>query len=66
MRTDRWKYIQYPKHPDYSELFDLVNDPQEKHNLAGEARYGVTLQGLRDRRRRWIRELVEARKKFSG
>ena len=64
VRTDRWKYIQYPKHPDYSELFDLLNDPQEKHNLAGEARYGVTLQGLRDRRRRWIRRLVEAQRRF--
>jgi arylsulfatase A-like enzyme len=66
VRTDRWKYIQYPKHADYIELFDLVEDPQEKHNLAGDARYGVTLQDLRDRCRRWIRDLVEAQRKFRG
>jgi len=64
VRTDRWKYIQYPKHPDYVELFDLENDPQEKHNLARQARYGATLEDLRTRCGRWIRDLVEARKKF--
>jgi len=64
VRTDRWKYIQYPKHPDYVELFDLENDPQEKHNLARQARYGATLEDLRARCWRWIRDLVEARKKF--
>jgi arylsulfatase A-like enzyme len=64
VRTDRWKYIQYPKHPDYVELFDLEADPQEKHNLAGEACYGARLEELRERCRRWIRDLVEARKKF--
>jgi len=64
VRTDRWKYIQYPKHPDYVELFDLENDPREKHNLAGEARYGATLEDLRTRCGRCIRDLVEDRKKF--
>jgi arylsulfatase A-like enzyme len=64
VRTDRWKYIQYPKHPDYIELFDLLNDPQEKHNLAGEARYATTLEDLRDRCRGWIRDLVEAQNRF--
>jgi arylsulfatase A-like enzyme len=64
VRTDRWKYIQYPRHPDYVELFDLENDPQEKHNLAGEARYGATLEDLRMRCGRWIRDLAAARKKF--
>ncbi len=23
VRTDRWKYIQYPERPEYRELFDL-------------------------------------------
>jgi arylsulfatase A-like enzyme len=64
VRTDRWKYIQYPKHADYSELFDLVDDPQEKHNLAGEARCAATLEDLRDRCRGWIRRLVDAQRRF--
>jgi arylsulfatase A-like enzyme len=64
VRTERWKYIQYPKHPDYVELFDLEGDPQEKHNLAREARYRATLEGLRERCRQWIRDLVEAREKL--
>jgi len=38
VRTDRWKYIRYP-HGDGSpdkhlaELYDLKNDPEERHNL---------------------------------
>jgi arylsulfatase A-like enzyme len=64
VRTDRWKYIRYPKHPEYVELFDLEADPQEKHNLAGEARSRARLGELDGRCDRWIRELVEARKKF--
>jgi len=33
---ERWKYIQYPGHPEYLELFDLAADPDEKRNLAGD------------------------------
>lgn len=34
VRTDRYKYVKYEgKRPD--ELFDLKNDPREKHNLMG-------------------------------
>ncbi len=41
VRTDRWKYIHYP-HGDGSpdrhlaELYDLQNDPEERHNLAAD------------------------------
>jgi arylsulfatase A-like enzyme len=64
VRTERWKYIQYPKHPEYVELFDLEADPQEKHNLAGETRFRSDLEDLRERCRRWIRDLIDARNKF--
>jgi arylsulfatase A-like enzyme len=64
VRTDRWKFIQYPKHPEYVELFDLEADPLEKRNLAGEARHRPTLEELRAHCRQWIENLVEARKKF--
>lgn len=34
IRDDRWKYIQAPR----PELYDLVRDPDEQHNLAGAER----------------------------
>jgi len=43
IRTDRLKYIRYPKHPDFEELYDLENDPLEKNNLASEQRFGDQL-----------------------
>jgi choline-sulfatase len=36
--TDRWKYVEDPRR-DRNILFDLKNDPQELHNLAGQDRY---------------------------
>lgn len=34
IRTENLKFIRYPKHPEYVELYDLINDPWEEHNLA--------------------------------
>ncbi|HSF45678.1 MAG TPA: sulfatase [Chitinophagaceae bacterium] len=39
IRTEKWKFIRYPKHPEFVELYDLENDPWEEKNLAGDARY---------------------------
>jgi arylsulfatase A-like enzyme len=64
VRTDRWKFIQYPEHPEYVELFDLAADPQEKCNLAGEKGRENRLEKLREHCRNWIEDLVAARKKF--
>jgi arylsulfatase A-like enzyme len=64
VRTEGWKYIQYPKHPEYVELFDLSADPQEKRNLAGEAAHRPRLEDLRERGRQWVEKLLEDRKKF--
>jgi arylsulfatase A-like enzyme len=36
--TARWKYV-YNGY-DFDELYDLVNDPHEQHNLAADERYG--------------------------
>jgi arylsulfatase A-like enzyme len=33
------KFIRYPKHPEYIELYDLQNDPWEEHNLATDPKY---------------------------
>lgn len=35
VRDERWKLIRYPQ-VDVTQLFDLKNDPDEIHNLAGE------------------------------
>jgi arylsulfatase A-like enzyme len=64
VRTERWKLIRYPQHPEYVELFDLQRDPQEKSNLAGDARHTAVLAGMRGDCDRWVRELIDARKKF--
>ena len=44
IRTDRWRYAKWS---DGEELFDLQNDPEEHHNLAGEKKYAKTLKTLR-------------------
>ena len=49
VRDDRWKLIRYPK-INYTQLFDLQNDPHELTNLAGEPdqanRVAVMMQRL--------------------
>ena len=64
VRTDRWKYIQYPRHPEYVELFDLEEDPREKRNLAGDKGQRARLEDFRERRRKWIERLVAERERF--
>ncbi len=65
IRTQRWKYIQYPAHPEYVELFDLEDDPDEKRNLAADPRYAPVLSDLRARCQERIRELLADRTKFA-
>jgi arylsulfatase A-like enzyme len=38
VRTKEWKLIRYPKR-DYTQLYNLVNDPVEMNNLSGDERY---------------------------
>jgi arylsulfatase A-like enzyme len=64
VRTERWKYIQYPGHPEYLELFDLAADPDEKRNLAGDPGRARILADLRQRCGRTIRSLLEDQAKF--
>jgi len=50
IRTERWKYIRYPKQePVYEELFDLKKDPVELENLVDDSRHAATLARLRAR-----------------
>ncbi len=39
VRTEQWKYIRYPQHPEFQELYDLQNDSIEKNNLAFDNRH---------------------------
>ena len=64
VRTERWKYIQYPGHPEYVELFDLAADPDEKRNLAGDPGHTRVLAELRERCGRRIKALLDDQAKF--
>ncbi len=49
VRTARWKLIQFWEQPQEWELYDLQNDPDEIHNLAGRADHAKVMTELRAR-----------------
>lgn len=52
IRRDRWKFIHSPVDPD--QLFDLVSDPRELHNLAAEPAHRQRVAQFRQEvARRW-------------
>lgn len=46
IRTDRWKYIRYNELQNMDELYDLLNDPYEMHNLIDQADLQPIVQQL--------------------
>ncbi len=46
VRTDDWKLIRYPKR-DFTQLFNLEDDPLETNNLSGENAYTDKVEELR-------------------
>ena len=51
VRTKRYKYIRFvDRDPPYEELYDLENDPDEAHNLAGKPEHAQLLDQMR---RKW-------------
>ena len=48
IRTERWRYIRYANGAE--ELYDMQNDPNEWHNLAGNRKH----QAVKDRLAQWI------------
>jgi arylsulfatase A-like enzyme len=48
VRTERYKLIHYPGADDY-ELFDLKEDPDERHNVYGQSAYQIVAAQLQDK-----------------
>ena len=46
VRTKRYRYTLYPE--DGEQLFDLINDPDEQHNLSADPAYATVRTELRD------------------
>ena len=58
IRTPAWKYVErYPEGP--HELWDLVNDPGERHNLIDDQAHRRKLRYLRRRLRQWFSNWVD-------
>jgi arylsulfatase A-like enzyme len=53
LRTHRWKYIRYFRHPEFEELYDIESDPGEARNLAASPSHLSILEDMRDRCRRY-------------
>ncbi len=53
LRNRRWKYIYNPAAED--ELYDVVSDPGELHNLAGKLAYKHVLRRMKADLLRWLR-----------
>jgi arylsulfatase A-like enzyme len=49
VRTDEWKYFRYVDDPSIEELYNLIADPQETNNLAGDAVHQETMAEIRAR-----------------
>jgi len=57
IRTKEWKYVhRYPYGP--HELYDMVNDPDERTNLFGNDEHKDTLHELRRRLHQWFERYV--------
>ncbi len=59
IRTEEWKYVhRYPDGP--HDLFDLVNDPDERANLASDPTYTQRAWDLKAHMDEWFDRYVEA------
>jgi choline-sulfatase len=68
VRTVRWKLIRSPAEKQV-QLFDVKNDPWEKHNLAGNSKHASLLTMLDAKLRELMREMhdpMPAEKVFAG
>lgn len=56
VRTDDWKYVEYPEIDDIPELYDLKHDPTEMHNLAQDPAHAAKLAEMKQRMARLKKE----------
>jgi arylsulfatase A-like enzyme len=63
IRTSQWKFIRYPTHPEFIELYDLQKDPFEEHNLAGLPSSKNIIKKFQNQSNQKIKELISAREK---
>jgi N-acetylglucosamine-6-sulfatase len=54
VRTDRWKFIHYHGIWDTDELYDLRDDPDERHNLIDAPEHQGLVKTLRQRMYDWL------------
>ena len=58
IRTREWKYVhRYPDGP--HELYNLVNDPEERQKLAGEASQATRIAELKSKLEEWFARYVD-------
>jgi N-acetylglucosamine-6-sulfatase len=56
VRTDRYKYIRYHGVWDTNEFYDLVNDPDEMHNLIAEPEHQERIRDFAGQIYNWLEE----------
>ena len=61
IRTNDWKFIRYPIHPGYVELYNLKNDPWEEHNLAEKPGYKKLILKFNKQCDQKISQLINSR-----
>jgi len=66
VRTQRYKLIDYYGEGDYWELFDLQEDPDERHNLYGDPRHGATIAALKEELGRLRQEYRDGDRAVAG
>ena len=60
LSKDVWLRFGWPEQDTVPEqLYDVVFDPQERHNLAGDTRYAQTVEHMRGLLERWMRETAD-------
>ncbi|MFN7279902.1 MAG: sulfatase [bacterium] len=60
-RDKQWKFIRYEDHPDFFELYNLKDDPDETKNLALDKKYDRMLTMYRTKCDSIARDLLSAR-----
>lgn len=61
VRSVKWKYVRYPQHGNYEQLYDLTNDAGELVNLAKKEAHQKTLAEYRARTDEYVKQYTALR-----